>query len=63
MTHRFAKTERGRAEIANRGAKLPRSARNLLLIIDGSRAASNWVELIHGATSADFDLLLAKNLI
>ena len=63
MTHRFAKTERGRAEIANRGAKLPRSARNLLLIIDGSRAASNWVELIHGATAADIDLLLAKNLI
>jgi len=63
MALRFSKTETGRAEISSRAGKLPRSARNLLLIIDGSRPASNWVELIHGATSADIDLLLAKGLI
>jgi hypothetical protein len=62
-TQRFSKTESGRAEISNRGGKLPRTARNLLLIIDGTRVASNWVELIHGATQADVELLLAGGLI
>ncbi|HEY2930010.1 hypothetical protein [Piscinibacter sp.] len=63
MTLRFSKTDSGRAEISSRGGKLPRTARNLLLIIDGTRAASNWVELIHGATQADVDLLLDQGLI
>ena len=63
MTLRFCKTDSGRAEISNRGGKLPRTARNLLLIIDGTRPASNWAELIHGATQADVELLLAKGLI
>jgi len=63
MTLRFSKTDSGRAEISSRGGKLPRAARNLLLIIDGTRAASNWVELIHGATQADIELLLDRGLI
>jgi hypothetical protein len=63
MANRFSKTESGRAEIASKGGKLPRTARNLLLIIDGTRAATNWIELIHGATVADIELLLAKGLI
>jgi len=63
MTLRFSKTDSGRAEITKRGGKLPRTARNLLLIIDGTRAASNWVELIHGASQADVELLLAQGLI
>ncbi len=63
MTQPFSKTHCGRAEISSRRGKLPRTARNLLLIIDGTRAASNWVELIHGATQADVELLLARGLI
>jgi hypothetical protein len=63
MAQRFSKTDSGRAEISGRGGKLPRTARNLLLIIDSTRPASNWVELIQGATQADVELLLAKGLI
>ena len=62
-TLRFTKTDSGRNEISNRAGKLPRAARNLLLIIEGSRPASNWVGLIHGASQADVDLLLSKGLI
>lgn len=63
MTQRLAKTEAGRNEIKSSARKLPRSARNLLLIIDGSRPASDWVQLIHGATESDLALLRKEGLI
>ncbi|MGE5115525.1 MAG: hypothetical protein ACM3N6_03430 [Betaproteobacteria bacterium] len=63
MTQRYAKTEAGRAEIKSTTHKLPRSARNLLLIIDGTRPASDWTQLIHGATAEDLKRLLAEGLI
>jgi hypothetical protein len=63
MTLRFAKSEAGRAEIKSSTHKLPRSARNLLLIIDGTRPASDWTQLIHGASEADLKLLLEAGLI
>jgi hypothetical protein len=63
MTQRFAKTEAGRAEIKSSTKKLPRSARNLLLIIDGTRPASDWTQLIHGATEEDLKRLLEEGLI
>ena len=62
MTQRYSKSSRGRAEIAAR-SKLPRTTRNLLLIIDDTRAATKWIDLIQGATAADIELLLAKGLI
>jgi hypothetical protein len=63
MTQRFAKTESGRAEIKSSTRKLPRAARNLLLIIDASRPASDWTQLIHGASELDLTRLLEEGLI
>src|SRR5690349_3284190 len=63
MAHRYSRTDEGRAEIARRGRKLPRTSRNLLLLIDATREATSWIELIQGATAADIELLFAKGLI
>lgn len=63
MATRFSKTDAGREEIKANARKLPRSARNLLLIIDGNRPATDWCQLIHGATPADIERLLAEGLI
>ena len=63
MNARYSKTEAGRNEIRARALPLPRTARNLLLIIDGSRAASEWLGLVHGAAEADLDGLLAQGLL
>jgi len=59
MAQRYSKTSSG----AKGGGRLPRTTRNLLMLIDGTRAATNWIELIHGATAADVELLLANGLI
>jgi hypothetical protein len=63
MNSRCNKTEAGRAEIKARALPLSRTARNLLLIIDGSRPVAEWLGLVHGATEADVDGLLAQGLI
>jgi hypothetical protein len=63
MNQRFNKTESGREEIKSRSRKLSRPARNLLLIIDASRATADWVQLVHGATDADLKQLLDEGLI
>lgn len=63
MNSRCNKTDAGRAEIKARALPLSRTARNLLLIIDGSRPLSEWLGLVHGATEADIDGLLAQGLI
>lgn len=63
MNSRCSKTEAGRAEIRARALPLSRTARNLLLIIDGSRPLGEWLALVHGATQADVDGLLAQGLI
>lgn len=63
MTSRFSKTEAGRAEIRGRALPLSRHARNLLLIIDGSRPAVEWLGLVHGATETDLQVLVEHGLI
>jgi hypothetical protein len=63
MHQRFTKTDAGRAEIKSRTRKITRTARNLLLILDAARPGTDWVNLIHGATPADLDLLLEQGLI
>lgn len=63
MSARYAKTVRGRDEISNRSGKLPRTARNLLLIIDGTRPGVQWTALIHGASQADIDCLVGAGMI
>jgi hypothetical protein len=59
----YVKTESGRAEIKARALPLSRSARNLLLVLDGTRPARQWLSLVQGAAEADLDYLLAQGLI
>ena len=63
MQRRFIKTDAGRDEIKSRTHKITRTARNLLLILDAARPGNDWVNLIHGATVTDLDLLLEQGLI
>lgn len=63
MIARCSKTEAGRAEIRARALPLSRTARNLLLIIDGTRPVDEWLGLVHGATQADVAHLLEQGLI
>lgn len=63
MTFRYTKTDAGRDEIKSSTHKLPRTARNLLLIIDGTRTGEEWVKLVQNATPADLDLLAETQLV
>lgn len=58
-----SKTDAGRAEIRARALPLSRAARNLLLVLDASKPAGQWVSLVAGATEADFDTLRQQGLI
>ncbi|MBV8501042.1 MAG: hypothetical protein JO006_04925 [Paucibacter sp.] len=59
----YQKTEAGRAEIKVRSLPLSRSARNLLLMLDATRPAQVWIEMIKGTSGADFAYLLGHGLI
>jgi hypothetical protein len=59
----YAKTEAGRAEIRARALPLSRTARNLLLVLDASKPAADWLRLVAGATEADFETLRQQGLI
>lgn len=59
----YAKTDAGRAEIRARALPLSRTARNLLLVLDASKVASDWLRLVAGATEADFEMLRQHGLI
>lgn len=63
MAERYTKTDTGRAEIRARVHALTRTARNLLLIIDSSKDAEQWVSLVQGATEADLLTLIDAGLI
>lgn len=63
MPMRFAKTDAGREEIRQGRYKLSRSMRNLLLLVDESRPAEQWLQLVHGATDADLQHLVAQGLV
>jgi hypothetical protein len=63
MTLRYAKTAKGREEITSKSGKLPRTARNLLLILDATRPATTWAALIHGSSQADIAYLVQHGLI
>jgi len=62
-SERYARTEAGRAEITAPSVKLPRPARNLLLVMDASRTAEDWVGKVLGSTMADIAVLLDAKLI
>ena len=59
----YSKTDAGRAEIRARTLPLSRTARNLLLVLDASKAASDWLRLVAGASEADFEMLRQHGLI
>lgn len=59
----YSKTEAGRAEIKARGLALSRSTRNLLLVLDGSRTARDWLGMVQGVAEADIAFLLEQGLI
>ncbi|MCV2362368.1 hypothetical protein LNV23_02765 [Paucibacter sp. DJ1R-11] len=59
----YVKTEQGRAEIKARALPLSRSLRNLLLVIDDSKSAQQWLGLVQGITAADIDFLVDQGLI
>jgi hypothetical protein len=63
MVDRFAKTEDGRREIRERKSSLSRAARNLLLIVDASKPAADWLAMVFGSTPADLQQLLDAGLI
>jgi len=58
-----SKTEAGRAEIRARALPLSRAARNLLLVLDATKPAGEWLRLVAGATEADLDALRQQGLI
>lgn len=58
-----AKTEAGRTEIRARALPLSRAARNLLLVLDASKPAGEWIRLVAGATEADLEMLREHKLI
>lgn len=63
LDQRYAKTEAGRAEIKTRALGLPRTARNLLLVIDATKTAREWLGLVQGAEEEHFRSLLEPGLI
>ncbi|MDG0831223.1 hypothetical protein [Roseateles saccharophilus] len=58
-----SKTDAGRAEIRARALPLSRAARNLLLVLDASKMAGDWLRLVAGATEADLGTLREHGLI
>ena len=58
-----SKTDAGRAEIRARALPLSRAARNLLLVLDASKPAGEWLRLVAGATQADLEALREQGLI
>lgn len=58
-----SKTDAGRAEIRARALPLSRAARNLLLVLDATKPAGEWLRLVTGATEADLEALRQQGLI
>jgi hypothetical protein len=63
ISMRCVRTDAGKAEIRSRSLALSRSARTLLLIIDNSRLAVEWLSLVQGASQTDLESLLTNGLI
>jgi len=63
LEHSYRKTEAGRAEIRLRQLALARGARNLLLLLDGSRSGAAWLEMVQGVGEAELGHLLELGLI
>lgn len=58
-----SKTDAGRAEIRARALPLSRAARNLLLMLDATKPAGEWLRLVAGATPDDLQMLRQHGLV
>lgn len=63
MGLRYQKTDAGRDEIRARKLDLSRPARTLLLIVDATKSPDEWLQMVKGAGTADFDALLQLGLL
>ncbi len=63
MASILIKTEAGQRELKDRAVDLPRSARTLLVLVDGTRNTDELLAMVKGATSKDVDALLQAGLI
>lgn len=59
----FQRTDAGRAEIKARAVSMTRPARNLLMVIDASCPARDWVGKVTGSSEADLVFLAEAGLI
>lgn len=60
---RLQRTDAGREAIRSRDGQLSRAARNLLLIVDPSRPAEQWLAAVAGAEPADLERLIALGFV
>lgn len=63
MANILIKTDAGQREIRDRAIDLPRSARTLLVLVDGARSSDELLEMVKGATAKDVDALVQAGLI
>ena len=59
----YVKTEAGQGELRDRLLNLPRSARTLLVLVDGKRGAEQLLAMVKGSTSEDIETLVRMKLI
>jgi hypothetical protein len=62
-SRRYVRTESGHREVRERHAALSRPGRTLLLLIDASRRAQDWIDDIDGCTERDLQALLQAGLV
>ncbi len=63
MSALLAKTDAGQQEIRTRTLSLSRASRTLLVLADGSRSASQLLEMVKGAGETDLAALRVAGLI
>jgi hypothetical protein len=63
MALKYVKTEAGQKEIRERGHALPRGARTLLVLVDGTKDREQLLGMVQGASPDDFASLLELGLI
>lgn len=59
----YVKTEAGQGELRDRLLNLPRSARTLLVLVDGKRGAEQLLSMVKGSTNDDIETLVRMKLI
>jgi hypothetical protein len=63
MSEYYTKSSRGRQALRERSHALPRSTRNLLLILDASRPVRHWLAMVRGADWSDVAVLTRAGFI